>query len=140
MKNNKLYIHFASKMKLCFFFKASVMIIILWKGDPINELRISWIGVGIFFQAGAVNEVNDESYSIITIHKLFLSCTTFLLYYFIFFLFVSNDILLQYRENKKKNKLKFLHSIYILFDMNKNIAQVVPIVVLEIRFRKKSYV
>lgn len=39
---------------------------LLWKGDPINELRISWTGVGIFFQAGAVNEVNDDSYSIIT--------------------------------------------------------------------------
>lgn len=38
-------------------------------------MRISWTGVGIFFQAGAVNEVNDDSYNIITNYSYPIQCS-----------------------------------------------------------------
>lgn len=90
-------------------------------------MRISWTGVGIFFQAGAVNEVNDDSYSIITNYSNPIQYYSYSSSHLLLFLIALNY---------NVEKIKFLYILYL----NMNIAQIVPIVILEIRFRKKSYV
>lgn len=89
-------------------------------------MRISWTGVGIFFQAGAVNEVNDDSYSITTNYSYPLQY------------FYSSHLLLFIKHLTKLLKKK--KNTFLILYLKMNIAQITPIVILEIRFRKKSYV